>query len=70
MQPRPLDISLGGKVSMNCRVSGELRVCPFASHVWLSPVVSCLLRDPDQVPAWWCLDLDSFMLWVEWPTLT
>lgn len=39
--------------------------------LWISHVaVSCGSMYPDQVPAWWCLDLDSSMLWVEWPTLT
>lgn len=50
-------------------VTEQIRVsswCVCISHV----AVSCGILYPDQVPAWWCLDLDSFMLWVEWPTLT
>lgn len=35
--------------------------------------VSCMLFcciSPDQVPAWWCLDQDSFTPWAEWRTPT
>lgn len=35
--------------------------------IWHVPV-SCGHLYPDQVPAWLCLDLDSFMHLVEWPT--
>ena len=66
MQHLPLDTSLGGKTELVIRIFRAAGVSACILHV----AVSCGYLYPDQVPAWWCLDLDSFMLWVEWPMLT
>lgn len=39
-------------------------VCLFVSRM----LFCCI--SPDQVPAWWCLDQDSFTPWAEWRTPT
>lgn len=52
----------------------EVRICTATtSHLLLTFVNHALFYMAlykDQGPVWWCLDLDSFMLLVGWPTPT
>lgn len=60
MQHQLLDTWQGGKICWSSD-SCEPLVCPF-----LYVDLSYGYTFEDQVPVWWCLDLDSFMHWEEW----
>lgn len=64
MQPQPSDISPAGKTGITFMRASAVSLCIL--HVLLLSRCVC----SDQVPAWWCLDPDSFMPWVGWPTPT